>query len=200
LSSIKVLGEVSARPLTVDAPYAPADAYGRSKMEAEKALLDAARVGGTELAIVRPPLVYGPGVKANFLMLLRLVRLNRLGLPLPLGDARAPRSFVGVRNLVDLIAALATRGSGVFHVSDPEDLSVVDLFARLGGRSGLMIRVPGAAMRRMARWTGQQAIYLRLFESLQLDQSATRATLGWQPPLGVGQQLEETMTWYLQSS
>jgi nucleoside-diphosphate-sugar epimerase len=200
LSSIKVLGEVSTRPLLVDAPYAPEDPYAHSKMVAEKALVDAAAVASTQLAIVRPPLIYGPGVKANFLALLKLARLSHLGLPLPLGAARAPRSFVGVRNLVDLIILLTERGNGIYHVSDPEDLCVVDLFSRLGGRAGLMLPVPSAVMRRMAIYTGQLSVYQRLFESLQLDQSATLAALDWQPPVGATQQLEETMAWYLSSS
>jgi len=199
LSSIKVLGEVSPRPLTGDAPYAPIDAYGRSKMEAEKAMMAAAREGGTELAIVLSPLVYGPGVKANFRLLLKFARLSRLGLPLPLGAARAPRSFVGVRNLVDLIGVLTRRGRGIYHVADPEDLSVVDLFGYLGGRRRLMVSIPRVIMCRVAGLAGWYSLYQRLFESLQLDQSATRTALGWQPPFGVEQQLEETMAWYLRS-
>ena len=199
LSSIKVLGDVSSAPLPVDADYAPTDAYGRSKMEAEHAMIGAAETGSTELAIVRPPLVYGPGVKANFLRLLRFARLSRLGLPLPLGAARALRSIVGVRNLVDLIALVARQGSGIYHVADPEDISVVDLLAQLGGRRRLIVPVTGRAMRRMAGLIGKQSIYQRLFEPLRVDQSATRSGLGWQPPFGIGQQLDETMAWYLRS-
>ena len=94
---------------------------------------------------------------------------SRLCWALPLGAAREPRSFVGVRNLVDLIGVLARRGRGIFHVADPEDLSVVDLFGYLGGRRRLMVSIPRVIMCRVAGMAGWYSLYQRLFESLQLD-------------------------------
>jgi nucleoside-diphosphate-sugar epimerase len=196
LSSIKVLGDVSAAPLKPDAAYAPDDAYARTKMAAEQRLL-ALPLQHTTLAVVRPPLVYGPGVKANFLSLLRWAAS---GVPLPLARARAPRSLVGVDNLCDLLVRLAADApAGVYHVADPQDFSVSALLAevrRLLDQPARLFSVPPVLLERAARWAGRPALYTRLFEPLQVDITQTRERLGWRPPHDAARQLEETVAWF----
>lgn len=195
LSSIKVLGDVSTRPLTPDDPRRPKDAYARSKAEAECRLLDADK-GATGLAVVRPPLVYGPGVRGNFATLLRWAAS---GAPLPLGRASAPRSMVGVGNLCDLLRRLARDGDGIFHVADPEDVTVTGLLAdmrRLLGQPPRQIAVPPRALRAAAALIRREAIYCRLFEPLRVDTRATRERLHWTPPRSTIEELEDTVTWF----
>lgn len=196
LSSIKVLGDVSRAPLRVDAPYRPGDAYARSKTDAEQVLLSTT-LARTRLAVVRPPLVYGPGVSGNFASLLRwAIR----GLPLPLKGAIAPRSMVGVANLCDLLARLADADGGIYHVADDRDWSVADLITeirRLVGLPPRLFALPAAVLRRMADAVGRGATYERLFEPLQVDQTETRRRLGWAPRCDAAAQLNETVTWFL---
>jgi UDP-glucose 4-epimerase len=199
LSSVKVLGDVSDAPLAETAAYAPADAYGESKMRAEQRLLSLGL--GARLSIVRPPLVYGPGVKANFLALLKLADLAGRGLPLPLGAARAPRSFLGAANLCDFLLELAGRddAGGILHVADAQNLCVAEILELLNdGRRLRLWRVPAEIMSSLLRAAGRGAVYQRLFEPLELDSAATRARLGWAPPFTGGELLRETMAWYRQ--
>lgn len=194
LSSIKVLGETSRQPLRPEDAYRAEDAYARSKVAGERALLD--RDGATRTAIVRPPLVYGPGVAGNFLSLLRWVAS---GVPLPLGAALAPRSMVGVDNLCSLLLRLAAEGSGVFHVADPRDRSVAELIRAVAASLGVADRswrVSPGLLSMLAASIGQRARYTRLFEPLQVDQSETYKRLGWQPPHDQEQQLEATLRWF----
>ncbi|MEZ5557133.1 MAG: NAD-dependent epimerase/dehydratase family protein [Pseudomonadales bacterium] len=195
LSSIKVLGEHSARPLRPDDPYAAGDAYARSKAAAEQRLR-AQDAGATALCIVRPPLVYGPGVGANFLELLRWADSGWL---LPLGSARAPRSMVAVGNLCSLLLRLAAAGSGTFHVADGADWSTEALITgarQLLGRPRRLLPVSPRLARIAAKAMGRQAQWSRLFLPLQVDQSDTQRHLGWQPPGDPEQALEETVTWF----
>ncbi len=199
LSSVKVLGDVSRAPLPETAAYAPADAYGASKMRAEQRLK--ALELGDRLTIVRPPLVYGPGVKANFLALLKLAALAGRGLPLPLGAARAPRSFLGVANLCDFLLELTRRknADGILHVADARSLCVAELLELLNEGQRLRLwRFPEPLMGTLLRGIGRGAVHQRLFESLELDSSATRARLDWVPPHDSGRLLRETMAWYRQ--
>ncbi|MEQ8859212.1 MAG: NAD-dependent epimerase/dehydratase family protein [Pseudomonadales bacterium] len=196
LSSIKVLGDVSARPLPVDAPYRPADAYARSKVAGERRLLQSPR-GNTAVAVVRPPLVYGSRVRGNFA---RLLRWADGPVPLPLARATAPRSLVAVENLCDLLLCLGERSDdGVFHVADADDVSVSELLAelrRLLNRPRRQVAVPASWLRAAARAVRREALYQRLFEPLRLDTSATRGALGWSPPRPAGEALMETVTWF----
>lgn len=197
LSSIKVLGETSVEPLGEASPHAPADPYAASKAVGETRLLALAD-RGTAVAVVRPPLVYGPGVKANFRTLLALARLAGRGLPLPLGDAVAPRSLLGVANLCDFLMRVAACGEGVLHVADPEDISVAELLRVLAGKRDL--RLPVVARRRMRTFLetiGRGGDYVRLFEPLLLDTRASRHALRWEPPHSGRRLLKETMAWYL---
>lgn len=196
LSSIKVLGDVSVRPFRVDDAYAPGDAYGESKVRAERGLLERhASRPVPRLAIVRSPLVYGPGVKANFRTLMVWADRGRRGLPLPFGAARAPRSFISVTNLCEaLIAAFGQ--SGIYHCADPEDLSVAELLEMLGVPRSRLIPLPAWLMHGIFAVLGRGAVFDRLYRPLQLDCSATRAAIGWSPR----QTTAEALSWMLTES
>ena len=198
LSSIKVLGDSSEQPLREADAYRPADEYAESKMRAEIKLLDIAPTSATSLSIIRPPLVYGPGVKANFAALIRLAERCGRGLPLPLGAATAKRSLIGVANLCDLIVTVPGH-SGIFHGADAEDISVANLLLSLGARPDRLLAVPASFGRRLAQLTGQLSLYGKLFRPLQVDQRATCEALRWRPPLTMAEQIEETVAWYRQT-
>lgn len=198
LSSIKVLGDHSTRPLRPADPYAPGDVYALSKVQAEKSLLETQGNVATELAIVRPPLTYGPGVKANFLALLRLARLAQIGIPLPLADAAAPRSILGVDNLCDLLHRLLQTGTGIFHCADAQAISVRDLLqliASLGGKPIRLWRVSPTVLETILRGLGRGDAYSRLFDPLEVDQSETLRVLDWAAPHSTESQLAGTLQW-----
>ena len=184
LSSIKVLGETSSRPLPESAPYMPQDIYGASKAKSEQALLSLPVTTAMRLCIVRPPLIYGPGVKANFRMLLSLAAKARRGLPLPLGAARAPRSLLSVSLLCEYLVAVAERGErGIYHVADDQDRSVVQLLRELCAPTRItLLSLPAGFIRVLLGLVGRGAVYGRLFEPLQLDCTDSYQRLGWQPP------------------
>ena len=191
LSSIKVSGECTeqGRPFTADDAPASEDPYGISKREAEQLLRQIAADTGMEVVIIRPPLVYGPGVKANFQSMMRwLVR----GVPLPLAavtDNR--RSLVALDNLVDLIVTCLNHPAAAnqtFLVSDGEDLSTAELLKRMGSALGCPARLfylPPALLKLGATVLNKPDIYQRLCGSLQLDIAKTRQLLGWTPPVSV---------------
>ena len=198
VSSVKAMGEVSSRPLLESDPPQPQDAYGRSKLAAEQALAEMA--GQIEVSVVRPPLVYGPGVRANFLSLLRLAAG---GLPLPLGAARAPRSMVFIDNLVDALIACATRPHGspaTYFVSDGHDFAVAELVRLLRAEMGLPARLwplPAGLVRAAARMLGRSDVAQRLFSPLQVDTGRIRRELGWSPPLTAEEGLRRTVRWFV---
>ena len=197
LSSVKVNGEstYSGRPFTPKDPAAPQDPYAVSKQEAELELYRMAAETGLEVMVIRPPLVYGPGVKANFL---RLMKTVHKGLPLPLGLVRNKRSLVAMDNLVDLIITCVDHSAAAgqtFLVSDGEDLSTPDLIRKLAyamGRPARLLPVPPALLRLGGKMTGKTAEVDRLIGSLQVDISHTCDTLGWRPPVSVDDALWET--------
>lgn len=190
VSTVKVLGEETApdRPFRATDPTRPQDAYATSKHEAEQALRALTAGSPMELVIVRPPLVYGPGVRANFASLVRAVRR---GVPLPLARVHNQRSLVGVDNLVSLLLRCAQHpqaGGQTFLVSDGHDLSTPDLVRQLAaalGRPARLWPVPLAALQLAGRLSGRQAAVQRLCGSLQVDISATCQRLQWAPPLSV---------------
>ena len=200
LSSIKVLGDSSAMPLAVSAPYAPADDYAASKVAAECELLSLA-TGATMLYIVRPPLVYGPGVRANFLTLLRL------GLspwPLPVREADSPRAWLSVDNLVDLLALLIQldelTARGIWHVRDAQQASVADMLALIAcsaGRNPRQWSCPKWVLAAAARLARQPHIVPRVLGSLPVDMSETQRLLHWRPPVAQAQAVAEVVQWYL---
>lgn len=195
VSSVKVNGEqtLPGQPFrATDAP-APEDAYAISKFEAEQQLQALAQATGMELVIVRPPLVYGPGVGANFGALMRWIGRGR---PLPLGALRNNRrSLVAVDNLVDLLVRCATDPAAPGHTflaGDGEDLSTAELVERIGmalGRPARQLALPPWLLRGLARAIGRPAIASRLCDSLQVDISNTCKVLAWQPPVSVDEAL-----------
>lgn len=204
ISSIKVNGEVTApgRPFTAQDAPAPRDPYGLSKAEAENGLRRLAVETGLEVTIIRPPLVYGPGVKGNFLSL--MCWLSR-GLPLPLGAIHNRRSLVALDNLVDLIAVCCRHpaaASRTFLVADGEDLSTTELLRRLGqalGKPARLLPVPSWLLKAAAAAVGRPGIGQRLCGSLQVDIAATQAALAWSPPVGVDEALARTAHHFLRS-
>lgn len=201
LSSIKVNGEATSagRPYSADDEPAPVDAYGTSKHEAEVALRQLARASGMEVVIIRPVLVYGPGVKGNFLSLLRLVRA---GVPLPLGAIRNRRSVVALDNLVDLIVVALRHpraANQTFLVADVS-LSTPELLRRVGaalGRPARLAPVPAALIRLVARALGRRELAVRLCGSLEADTSKTRLLLDWHPPVGMDEAMRRTARSFL---
>jgi nucleoside-diphosphate-sugar epimerase len=198
LSSIKVNGEFTepGRPFTADDTPAPQDPYGVSKHEAEEALCQIALNTGMEVVIIRSPLVYGPGVNANFESMMRwLFR----GIPLPLAAATDNlRSLVALDNLVDLIVTCLNHPAAAdqtFLVSDGEDLSTVDLLKRVGsalGQPARLFYVPNTLLKLGAAVVNKPGIYQRLCGSLQLDIAKTRQLLGWTPPISVDEGIQRT--------
>jgi nucleoside-diphosphate-sugar epimerase len=194
VSSATVNGEQTrpGSPYTVaDAP-SPKDPYGESKWEAEKMLHEVASRTGLEIVIVRPPLVYGRDVKANFA---RLIGLVRRGVPLPLGAVDNRRSLVGLNNLVDLLVRCVhhPRAAGqTFLVSDGDDLSTPSLIRELGTAMGCpakLFPVPVSILRLGGRLLGRTDEIGRLIESLQMDIRHTCETLEWRPPFSVQSEL-----------
>jgi nucleoside-diphosphate-sugar epimerase len=181
---------------------APQDPYAVSKWEAEEALRCVSAETGLEVAIIRPPLVYGPGVRANFL---RLMGLVKRGLPLPLPDTNNRRSLIGVENLADCLVRCVTHPEAANHtfmVSDGEDVSTRELVARLApllGRSARLLAIPERALRFAARLAGKRSAVDRLLGSLEIDSSNVRRTLEWEPPVTLSCGLEATARWYLES-
>lgn len=194
ISSIKVNGEVTQprQSFFADDSAEPLDPYGVSKMEAEQGLREIAGQTGMEVVIIRPPLVYGPGVKANFLAMMRW--LSR-GIPLPLGAIDNRRSLVALDNLVDLIVTCIdhpTAANQTFLVSDGEDISTTDLLRRMGralGKPARLLPVPPALLKAGASLVGKPELAQRLCGSLQVDISKTRDLLGWTPPISVDEGL-----------
>ena len=203
VSSIKVLGdETSAEnKFSADSAYSPSDPYGISKMEAEIGLLKIAKITKLEVIIIRPPLVYGPGVKANFLMMMKLLRL---GFPLPLGGIkRNKRSFVFIDNLVSIIITCIKHPKArnqIFLVSDDEDLSTASLLkytALALGKSPKLITVPVALINLLAKLIGRKDIAQRLCGSLQVDIEKTKDMLNWSPPVNPRDGLQKTATHFM---
>lgn len=203
LSSIKVNGEstVPGQAYTAADPAAPLDPYGVSKLESEQGLLALAQETGIEVVIIRPVLVYGPGVRANFLSMMSWLSK---GVPLPLGSITNKRSLVALDNLVDLIVTCVghpAAANQVFLVSDDEDLSTSELLRRMGNALGKPARLLPAPMWLLACATtllGKKPIYQRLCGSLQVDIDKTKTLLDWAPVTGVDAQLRKTAHYFLE--
>jgi UDP-N-acetyl-alpha-D-quinovosamine dehydrogenase len=201
LSSIKVNGERTAsdRPFRPGDEPRPQDRYARSKREAERVLAQVAAQSKLEVAIIRPPLVYGPGVGANFL---RLIALVSKGIPLPFGSIRNRRSLLYVGNLAALLAAcaLAPQAAGrTLLAADGQDVSTPELIKKIAlalGRRARLWPFPASALRALGALCGQADKIDRLVESLAVDASETRSVLQWQPRFTVEQGIEHTVAWY----
>ncbi len=201
LSTIKVNGgSTSFSPFTEEDPPAPQDAYALSKWEAEQALFGVAENADLEAVVIRPPLVYGEGVKGNFLSLLKICKLS---LPLPLGGAANQRSLIYVGNLVDIIIkCLEHPGAAgqVFLARDGEDLSTAELIRRLAGameRPARLFSVPKPLLGLAGGLTGKKDMVSRLLDSLSVDDGKIRRKLGWVPPYAMEQGLSRTAAWFL---
>ena len=201
LSSVKVNGEGgSVAYREIDLP-APQDAYGISKYEAELGLREIALEAGMHAVVIRSPLIYGPGVKANFQALMRaLVR----GIPLPLGAIHNRRSMVALDNVVDLIVTCIQHPAAAdetFFVSDGEDFSTTELIRRLARAMSCPARlIPMPVMVLMAGATllGKRELARRLCSTLQVNITKAREVLGWIPPVSVDEGLCRTAEYYLQ--
>lgn len=197
MSSVKVNGEYTevAKPFNEELLANPQDAYGISKHEAEQGLFEIAQQTGMEVVIIRPPLVYGAGVKANFASMMRVVKR---GIPLPLGAIHNKRSFVYVGNLVSLILRCIDHPAAenqVFLVSDGHDLSTTELLQGCAvalGVKAMLLPVPQKLIEVGAAILGKQDIAQRLCSNLQIDITKTRTLLGWAPPFSVEQSLKAT--------
>lgn len=205
ISSIKVNGEATqpGRSFTADDSPAPLDAYGVSKMEAEQDLRELSAQTGMEVVIIRPPLVYGPGVKANFAAMMRWLQR---GIPLPLGAIHNQRSLVALDNLVDLIVtciAHPAAANQTFLVSDGEDVSTTELLRRMGqamGKPARLLPVPASWLQLAATVIGKRDVAQRLCGSLQVNVEKTRQLLGWSPPLTLDQGLKKAAEGFMRET
>lgn len=200
LSSVKVHGEASgAAPFTEGDRPAPRDPYGVSKWEAEQALTRVAEGAGFAPVILRPPLVYGPGVKGNFLALLRLCASP---LPLPFAAVGNRRSLIFLANLTAAIRHCLTHPAAegkTFLLRDGEDVSTPELIRRLRaalGRPARLVSLPPPALRLLAGVIGRGRAASRLLGSLAVDDGLLRSSLGWSPPHGLNEGLRATAQWY----
>jgi nucleoside-diphosphate-sugar epimerase len=199
LSSIKVNGEITPDgvPFSELSLPEPSDAYGLSKLEAESALFKISSLTGMEVVVIRPSLVYGPGIKGNFLNLIRLVQS---GLPLPFGALNNKRSFVALENLISFIVLCSNRilsplaANNVFLVSDNEDTSTTNLIRKIadaGQFSCRLLPIPESILRASAAIIGKHDISQRLFGNLQVDTMKAITLLGWKPEINMDEQLRK---------
>ncbi|MCA3180129.1 MAG: NAD-dependent epimerase/dehydratase family protein [Burkholderiaceae bacterium] len=201
VSTAAVMGPGSTRPFVESDPPAPADPYARAKLAAESELATLLAGGRTRLVVLRPPLVYGPGVRANFLALLRIAASPW---PLPLGRAHAPRSAIYIDNFVDALVHAARSPAvvgGTWFVRDDRDRSVAQWVAAiraLQGRPPGLVHVPAALWGGAARVVGRADLHERLFRPLLVDDGAFKATR-WRPPVDPDTALARTLAWYAAS-
>lgn len=205
ISSIKVNGEFTppGSPFVPQMEHIPTDSYGLSKYEAEQGLWKTAAETGLEVVVIRPPLVYGPGVKANFASMMRWIEK---GIPLPLGAIHNRRSLVFLDNLVDLILTCCTHPNAkgeTLLVSDGYDVSTSQLLravAKAMNKPNRMLPVPMSWLSLAARLIGKPQIAQRLCGNLQVDISHTKQTLGWKPPYSFEYGIQKTVDAYLKSN
>ena len=201
MSTAKVLGGSTQKGTSFKSidPLKASDPYSSSKGEAEKELQDLCNQTTLKYTIIRPPLVYGPGVKANFLSMMKWVNDQRL---LPLANTQNLRSFIGIRNLISMVETCATNHSAqnqILHVSDNHDLSTTELLqilAEVMGKKSRLVWFPLIFLKLASQIIRKPRIYEQLCGSFQLDISQTCELLKWSPPFTVKQELEQTVTWF----
>ncbi|MDC3106217.1 NAD-dependent epimerase/dehydratase family protein, partial [Gammaproteobacteria bacterium] len=194
ISSVKVLGEKTepGRAFRKDDAFNPKDPYSVSKVEAEKGLNQIAKVNDMDIVIIRPPLVYGQGVKGNFANLLKLAKLP---IPLPFASIENKRSLVSAANLADLVTVCLNHPKAknqTFLVSDDDDMSTSVLVSRLakaGGNKAYLFKFPLSILKTLLRMFGKSSIYERLFSSMQVNIEHTKSILNWKPPFKVDNSL-----------
>jgi len=202
ISTVKVHGEETDIPYRENSPISPADPYGTSKAEAEAALRCIAKDTGLEVVIVRPPLVYGPGVKANFKQLMRIINS---GIPLPFTSICNKRSLIFVENLADALTccAIHPKAAGqTYLVSDGEDISTPELIRCVAsslGRPSRLFSLPQKVLVAVGVFLGKSAAIERLVGSLQVDSSKIKCELGWKPPFTMEYGLNKTASWFLKT-
>lgn len=204
LSSIKVMGEENqgGEPFRADQPARPMDPYAQSKYEAEQGLLQIGRETGMEIVIIRPPLIYGKGVKANFQ---KLILLMQKQIPLPFRWVNNRRSLVALPNLISLIECCMTHPAAanqIFLVSDHHDLSTAELMtliAAAGGKKACLLPFPPVLLRTIATWFGKKAAIDRLCGDLRIDVVPTMELLQWQPPFSPNVVITQTVVAELSS-
>ncbi len=206
ISSIKVNGEMTLidQPFKPNDNHIPTDSYGLSKYEAEQGLLIIAKETGMEVVIIRPPLVYGAGVKANFASMMKWMDKS---IPLPFGAIHNKRSLVALDNLVSFIIHCADykktpqAANQVFLISDNEDVSTTELLRKVTkafGKKSALIPMPVCLMVLAAKLIGKGDVANRLFGSLQVDSSKARNLLDWKPVITMDEQLNKAVTAYLE--
>jgi nucleoside-diphosphate-sugar epimerase len=202
-STVKIHGEsTSANPFCEQTPSNPQDPYAISKWEAEETLRTVSRETGLEVVVVRPPLVYGPGVRGNFL---RLIELVDRAVPLPWPKRANCRSMIGVDNLADfLVRCVADQKAAgqSFLVKDSEDVSTRELMTRLArllNRPDRLVRFPESLIRLAAKFVSRQDTFNRLFDSLVIDSTHAQQLLEWSPPRTIDEGLAATVRWYQES-
>lgn len=199
ISSIKVNGEENITPYTTESSPTPLDPYGISKWEAEQSLRKIEAETGMEVVIIRPPLVYGPGVKANFLKMMYIINC---GIPMPFASITNKRSLIYIGNLVDAIINCATHtvaAGQTYLVSDGVDVSTPELIRRTTAALGVTSRLlpfPAALMNLVGKLMGKNDVVARLTGSLMVDSSKIRKELEWKPPFTMEEGLAETARWF----
>lgn len=195
ISTVKVNGEVTfGKPFTENDQPRPQDDYSRSKLSAEQVLMSIAKETRMEVVIIRPPLVYGPGVKGN---LANMMQWLGTGIPLPLGRINNLRSLLALDNLVGFILLCIKHpkaSNEVFLISDGKDISTTQLIyeiAAINGEKARLVPVPISWMKVALKLFGKKNMGERLFNSLQLDISKAREVLGWQPPISMEEQIKK---------
>jgi len=204
ISTVKVNGEYTKPGESFSCKDKPkpeeSDEYAISKWRAEQALLKLSRETGLEVVIIRPPLVYGPGVKGNFMSLLNWLEH---GVPLPLGSINNQRSLVGLSNLIDLIVTCLDHpvaANQLFLVSDSEDLSTTALLQHLAkalNKPSRLLPFPPSILKLGLNLLGKNNIAQRLLDNLQIDDCKTKDLLTWAPPYSVEEEIQRTVDWYL---
>ena len=195
MSSIGAVGRRFAEPALETDACQPVDEYGTTKLEAEQALAEIASAAGMETTILRPPLVYGPGVAGNFL---RIAKLVRRGIPLPVGCLTSPRSMIGVRNLADAVSRCLTHPAAanrLYHVTDAETITtrqLVEQLATHANRSPRVVPVPEFLLKVGGAITGRSKDVGRLTDPLLVSNQRIRQELDWTPPIALSDELRET--------
>lgn len=200
LSSIKVNGQITGRnPFTEESLPAPQDSYALSKWEAERILKRIGSETGLEVVVIRPPLVYGPGVKANFF---RLMKFVEKGIPIPLGNINNKRSLIFLGNLVDAIVSCMNHPKAAGEtllVSDGKDVSTYELIKIIAAamdKRSFILPCPPRLIKYIGRLTGCSEEISRLTDSLVVDSSRIQSTLDWIQPYTLEEGMRETVKWY----
>lgn len=201
MSTVKVHGEGRLEAYREDDPFFPSEPYAISKAEAEEQIQVVADQSHLDTIVIRPPLVYGPRVKANFQ---KLIHLAYHRIPLPLGSVDNQRSLVFIDNLIDFLVYCFSHPKAVgrtFLVSDGENVSTARLFSKISDAMGKKVRIldaPPFFLTIIGKLTGRIASINRLCGSLTVDASKAEKILGWQPPMTLDQGIKATVDWYLQ--